>query len=140
MTTTSAQTSSNYQPGLWMAILLASIRSDRPDLTNRQMALLMTVYLRPPPHTIRGLAACLQLSKPVVSRAVQNLEAVGFLHRQKDHKDRRNVYIERSSTGAAFLIEFFDMAQPPLRSVERRPRKPVQSYRRVPSIIEITAR
>ena len=40
----------------WMKALIAYVRSGEPDLTNRQMALLMLVYLSPGPHTVRGLA------------------------------------------------------------------------------------
>ena len=40
----------------WMKALIAYVRSGEPDLTNRQMALLMLVYLTPGPHTVRGLA------------------------------------------------------------------------------------
>ena len=43
----------------WMKALIAYVRSGEPDLTNRQMALLMLVYLTPGPHTVRGLARVL---------------------------------------------------------------------------------
>ena len=33
---------------------------------SRQLALLLTVYLTPPPHTVRGLAETLNVAKPVV--------------------------------------------------------------------------
>ena len=36
----------------WMKALIAYVRSGEPDLTNRQMALLMLVYLTPGPHTV----------------------------------------------------------------------------------------
>jgi hypothetical protein len=38
----------------WMRALVGYVRSGEPDLTNRQMALLMIVYLTPGPHTWRG--------------------------------------------------------------------------------------
>ena len=38
----------------WMKALIAYVRSGEPDLTNRQMALLMLVYLTPGPHTVRS--------------------------------------------------------------------------------------
>ena len=43
----------------WMRALIQYVRSGEPDLTNRQMALLMLVYLTPGPHTVRGLARTL---------------------------------------------------------------------------------
>ena len=55
------------------------VRSGEPDLTNRQMALLMLVYLTPGPHTVRGLAKVLGVSKPVVTRALNTLGALGYL-------------------------------------------------------------
>ncbi len=68
----------------WMGTLIDYVQSARPDLTNRQMALLMVVYLLPGPHTVRGLAARLRVSKPVVTRALNTLGALGYLRRQKD--------------------------------------------------------
>ena len=59
----------------WMRALIGYVRSGEPDLTNRQMALLMLVYLTPGPHTVRGLAKMLGVSKPVVTRALNTLGA-----------------------------------------------------------------
>jgi hypothetical protein len=39
-----------------MQTLIGYVRSGQPDLTNRQMALMLLVYLTPGPHTVRGLA------------------------------------------------------------------------------------
>lgn len=90
----------------WMGTLIDYVQSARPDLTNRQMALLMVVYLMPGPHTVRGLAARLRVSKPVVTRALNTLGALGYLRRQKDDADLRNIFIEQTATGLAFLEEF----------------------------------
>ena len=46
----------------WMRALIAYVRSGEPDLTNRQMALLLLVYLTPGPHTVRCLARTLGVS------------------------------------------------------------------------------
>ena len=72
----------------WMKALIAYVRSGEPDLTNRQMALLMLVYLTPGPHTVRGLARILGVSKPVVTRALNTLGALGYLRRERDQDDR----------------------------------------------------
>lgn len=90
----------------WMGALIAYVRSGQPDLTNRQMALLLTVYLKPGPHTVRALALQLNVSKPVVTRALNRLGSLGYLRRQRDEKDRRNIYIARTAEGAEFLEEF----------------------------------
>ena len=90
----------------WMKALIAYVRSGEPDLTNRQMALLMLVYLTPGPHTVRGLARVLGVSKPVVTRALNTLGALGYLRRERDQDDRRNVFVVRTSSGAEFLEGF----------------------------------
>lgn len=96
------------QPELssWMTTLVDYVRSGEPDLTNRQMALLLVVYLMPGPHTVRGLARMLNVSKPVVTRALNRLGALGYLRRQRDDTDKRNIFIARTSEGADFLEEF----------------------------------
>ncbi|MES2002501.1 MAG: MarR family winged helix-turn-helix transcriptional regulator [Pseudomonadota bacterium] len=90
----------------WMRALIAYVRSGEPDLTNRQMALLMLVYLTPGPHTVRGLARLLSVSKPVVTRALNTLGGLGYLRRERDQDDRRNVFVVKTSNGAQFLDVF----------------------------------
>lgn len=90
----------------WHRALLGSVRSDAPDLTNRQMAILLSVYLDPPPHTVRGLAAELGVRKPVITRALDSLGALGLLRRRRDERDRRNVLVQRTVKGAVFLADF----------------------------------
>ncbi|QYE36966.1 MULTISPECIES: MarR family winged helix-turn-helix transcriptional regulator [Sphingosinicellaceae] len=94
-----------------MGTLIDYVQSARPDLTNRQMALLMVVYLLPGPHTVRGLAARLHVSKPVVTRALNTLGALGYLRRQKDDSDLRNIFVEQTPTGLAFLEEFAELIE-----------------------------
>ncbi|TCP94343.1 MarR family protein [Sphingomonas sp. PP-CE-1A-559] len=90
----------------WMTALVDYVRSGEPDLTNRQMALLLLVYLKPGPHTVRGLARALNVSKPVVTRALNRLGALGYLRRQRDDSDKRNIFVARTTEGADFLEEF----------------------------------
>ena len=90
----------------WMKTLVDYVRSGEPDLTNRQMALLLLVYLSPGPHTVRGLARALNVSKPVVTRALNRLGALGYLRRQRDDADRRNIFVAPTREGADFLDEF----------------------------------
>src|SRR6186713_2147809 len=90
----------------WMRALIDYVRSGEPDLTNRQMALLMLVYLTPGPHTVRGLARVLGVSKPVVTRALNTLGALGYLRRERDQDDRRNIFVVRTKDGAEFLEGF----------------------------------
>jgi len=90
----------------WMATLVDYVRSGHEDLTNRQMALLMLVYRTDGPHTVRGLARELSVSKPVVTRALNRLGALGYLARQRDDHDRRNVFVATTQAGAKFLDDF----------------------------------
>ncbi len=90
----------------WMDTLIGYVRSGQPDLTNRQMALMMLVYLTPGPHTVRGLANTLGVSKPVITRALNTLGSLGYLRRVRDEADRRNVFVAKTSTGQEFLEGF----------------------------------
>lgn len=88
---------------LWRRVTVSTVRSDAPDLTARQMAVLMTVRLQPAPHTVRGLAAALNVGKPAITRALDTLTRFGFVQRRRDPKDGRNVFVERTDKGDAFL-------------------------------------
>ncbi len=92
--------------GNWMQTLVGYVRSGQPDLTNRQMALLLLVYMTPGPHTVRGLAQNLGVSKPVVTRALNTLGALGYLRRERDEADRRNIFVAATDTGEHFLEGF----------------------------------
>lgn len=93
---------------LWQAVNLAEVQSGRPDLTMRQMAILLTIYLDPPPHTVRGLAARLGVTKPVVTRALDTMGALKLVSRHRDAADRRNVLVRRTVEGALFVERFGD--------------------------------
>ena len=90
----------------WMQTLISYVRSGQPDLTNRQMALMLLVYLTPGPHTVRGLAHLLGVSKPVITRALNTLGALGYLRRVRDESDRRNVFVAKTNLGQDFLEGF----------------------------------
>jgi len=89
-----------------MGALIGYVRSGQPDLTNRQMALMLLVYLTPGPHTVRGLARVLGVSKPVITRALNTLGALGYLRRERDEADKRNVFVAKTDRGANFLEGF----------------------------------
>jgi DNA-binding MarR family transcriptional regulator len=94
---------------LWRRAIVASVRIDAPDLSARQMALLLTVYLIPPHHTVRGLAVELNISKPAVTRAIDRLSELGLVRRKPDENDRRSVHIQRTVKGSVFLREFGEL-------------------------------
>ena len=96
---------------LWHRVTLNTVRGDRPDLTARQMAVLLTVYIEHQPHTVRSLARYLEISKPAVTRALDRLCKIDLLRRRIDDSDRRSVLIERTVTGSVFLSEFGENIQ-----------------------------
>ena len=95
--------------GLWHAVTLEQVRHDGRDLTLRQLAILLEIYLVPPPHTVRGLAARLGVTKPVITRALDTMGEQGLVTRQRDERDRRNVVIKRTVEGALFLERLGDL-------------------------------
>ena len=117
----------------WMRALIEYVRSGEPDLTNRQMALLMLVYLTPGPHTVRGLARTLGVSKPVVTRALNTLGSLGYLRRERDQDDRRNVFVVRTNDGAEYLEGFKKYLRAgddgERRAIEERGREPAFAHR-----------
>nr|WP_204327175.1 MarR family winged helix-turn-helix transcriptional regulator [Rhizobium leguminosarum] len=95
--------------GLWHGVALDQVRHDDRDLTLRQMAILLHIYLVPPPHTVRGLAATLEVTKPVITRALDTMGEMGLVDRVRDDADRRNVIIKRTVGGALYLENLGDL-------------------------------
>lgn len=94
---------------LLKTIALTQVRDGMHDLTTRQMAILLTIYLEPPPHTVRGLAAKLDVSKPVITRALDTMGALDLVSRHRDEKDRRNVLVKRTVGGALYVERLGDL-------------------------------
>lgn len=88
---------------LWHRVALSMVRDDEPDLSLRQTAILLTVYLEAPPHTVRDLAHRLGVSKPVITRALDSMGKLDLVTRRRDEADRRNVLIQRTVRGALFV-------------------------------------
>lgn len=93
---------------LWHLVSLGQVRDEAPDLTLRQMTILLTIYLEPPPHTVRGLAEKLGVTKPVITRALDTMGVYGLVSRRRDDRDRRNVLIQRTVGGAIYLEKLSD--------------------------------
>jgi DNA-binding MarR family transcriptional regulator len=94
---------------LWRRAIVESVRREAPDLSARQLAVMLTVYKTDPPHTVRGLAAALNVAKPAITRAVDRLARLGYVRRRRDEADKRNVLIQRTMRGSVFLSEFGDI-------------------------------
>ena len=83
-----------------------TVREAVVDLTSRQFAVLLSVFMRPGPHAVRDLADRLSLPKPAVTRALDALEKQGFIRRKKDRADKRDVSVHRTVKGAVFLYDY----------------------------------
>jgi DNA-binding MarR family transcriptional regulator len=94
---------------LWQQVNLLEVREKRPDLTMRQAAILLSVYLDPPPHTVRGLAERLGVTKPVITRALDTMGELKLLSRHRDERDKRNVLVKRTVEGALFVERLGDV-------------------------------
>jgi DNA-binding MarR family transcriptional regulator len=94
---------------LWHDVGLTLVRSGEVDLTTRQMVVLLTIYLEPPPHTVRGLAQKLGVTKPVITRALDAMGDLDLVSRRRDTVDRRNVVVQRTVKGSLFLENLADL-------------------------------
>jgi len=94
---------------LWHDVNLHMVRDDEPDLSVRQISILLTIYLEAPPHTIRDLAAKLEVSKPVITRALDFMGKLELVSRRRDDQDRRNVLVQRTVKGALYLERLGDL-------------------------------
>jgi DNA-binding MarR family transcriptional regulator len=94
---------------LWHDVTLDLVRDDEFDLSLRQMAILLTIYLDTPPHTVRGLAAKLGVTKPVITRALDSMGKLDLVARRRDDNDRRNVLVQRTVKGALAVERLGDI-------------------------------
>ena len=84
--------------------VMAMVRSEGPTLTAHQLAVLLTCYTVDKQHTVRGLAADLNVSKSVITRALDELGALDLIRRELDHLDRRSVFAVRTAAGREWLM------------------------------------
>jgi DNA-binding MarR family transcriptional regulator len=89
--------------GVLRDTVVALVRRDGPDLSARQLGVFLTCYLQDGAHTVRGLAADLNVSKPAITRALDRLGELDLARRKVDPMDRRSVLVQRTLKGSAFL-------------------------------------
>ncbi len=94
---------------VWRRAMVANVRRDAPDLSARQMAVLLTVYMTEQPHTVRGLAEILNVSKPAITRAIDRLGEFQLARRKTDPRDRRSVIVQRTVKGSVYLADFAEI-------------------------------
>lgn len=85
--------------------VVALVRREGPDLSARQLGVLLTCYLRDDAQTVRGLATQLNVAKPAITRALDRLGELDLVRRKTDQSDRRSVLIQRTAKGTAFIRE-----------------------------------
>jgi DNA-binding MarR family transcriptional regulator len=83
--------------------IVALVRLDGPDLSARQLGVLLICYLESDAQTVRGLADALEVTKPVISRALDRLADFDLVGRKVDPTDRRSVLVQRTPTGTGYL-------------------------------------
>ncbi|MES2713791.1 MAG: MarR family transcriptional regulator [Pseudomonadota bacterium] len=103
------QANADQLVGILRDTVVALVRRDGPDLSARQLGVFLTVYLNDGPHTVRGLAAELNVSKPAITRALDRLGELDLARRKVDPMDRRSVLVQRTVKGTDFLRAMQDI-------------------------------
>jgi len=93
----------------WHSVTSTALKQMPVDLSARQTAVLMNVYLMPSPHSVKSLADDLMISKPAICRALDTLEKAKLVKRIRDKQDLRNVLVQRTVKGSVYLSEFADI-------------------------------
>jgi DNA-binding MarR family transcriptional regulator len=99
------------------------VRREGPDLSARQLGVLLTSYLETEAQTVRGLAARLNVSKPAITRALDRLSEFGLVRRKTDPNDRRSVLVQRTMAGAGFMRDLKKILGAAEKETERAPSK-----------------
>jgi DNA-binding MarR family transcriptional regulator len=119
------QTDTDHQVSILRDTIVALVRRDGPDLSARQLGVFLTVYLTDGPHTVRGLAAELNVSKPAITRALDRLGELDLARRKVDPMDRRSVIVQRTLKGTGFLRDLRQiMAEAESHAAEGAPAEP----------------
>ena len=112
---------------LWHRVNLGSVLAAQPDLGARQMAILTCVYLEPGAHTVRSLAARLNVTKAVITRALNTLGNYGFVERGPDPADKRSVLVRRTGLGSRFLSDFAERIRFEARTLKTDKTLPIKT-------------
>src|SRR6478735_6631603 len=130
-TTMAVSPSADQMVGILRETVVALVRRDGPDLSARQLGVFLTCYLRDGGHTVRGLAAELNVSKPAITRALDRLGEIDLARRKVDPLDRRSILVQRTLKGAAFLRDLRSIMGDAASSNKRAPQSASsESHRR----------
>ncbi len=86
-------------------VIVAFVRRDGPALSAHQLAVYLTCYLTTGDHTVRALAAELNVSKSVITRSLDKLGELDLTRRAPDPADRRSILVEQTPAGRGLLDE-----------------------------------
>ncbi len=125
--------------GIMRETVVALVRRDGPDLSARQLGVFLTCYLRDGGHTVRGLAAELNVSKPAITRALDRLGELDLARRKIDPLDRRSVLVQRTMKGAAFLRDLRSIMGEASSGGSATARKPTAATRETTSRRAVSA-
>jgi len=81
------------------------VRRDAPDLSMRQLAVLLVCQLDEPPRTVASLATMLNMSRAAIARALERLEQLDLLKRVGHRYYAREIHVESTAAGRAFMLE-----------------------------------
>ncbi len=94
---------------LWSRILLRGMKEANHDLSTRQSAIMLSVYLADSPQSVKSLAAALHISKAAICRAVDVLSHQGLIRRKREEADKRQVTLQRTIKGSVYLSEMAEI-------------------------------
>ncbi len=110
--------------------IVSMVRRDGPDLSARQLGVFLTCYLQEGAHTVRGLAADLNVSKPAITRALDRLGELDLARRKVDPMDRRSILVQRTLKGTAYLRELRSIMSEASGTAKRADRSEERGSRR----------
>jgi len=103
--------------------IVGTVRRDGPDLSARQFGVFLIAYIEEGPHTVRGLAARLDVSKPAITRALDRLAELSLAKRGPDPRDRRSVLVLRTKKGQDFLGDVKSLLNAATKASEKAEKK-----------------
>lgn len=123
-----ASTTQMRLPQILRDTVVSLVRREGPDLTARQLAVLLISYLEEGPHTVRGMAARLGVAKPAITRALDRLEQFDLAQRRQDPRDRRSIIVARTTEGQMYLEALRDLMDEAGRQHTAPVRMPVAAH------------
>jgi DNA-binding MarR family transcriptional regulator len=90
-------------------IIVDLVREEAP-LSLYQLGVFLTCYLNDDEHTVRGLARNLNVSKSVITRALDRLAERCLIVRKLDPSDARSILVERTPGGLAMMQALHQVA------------------------------